>query len=1321
MTKIPPATPPILHRHLKQASLSYSQESLWFLQQLDPENTSYNSNHLVKFTGGIDRHLLEQALNELVRRHEPLRTLYPNQAGSPLQVVQPFEPVSIMFEDFSGLPANEQEPAIHRYASELNDQPFDLQRGPLTRFALLNTGPNVDYLFFCTHHINFDAWSWHIFLSELMQFYGAFRSGNKPGLSELPIQYADYALWQREWLSGETLQAYVEHWKNILSGNLPVLELPTDRPRPVLQTFRGARFQFPLSRVLSSQMKGFCQKERMTPFQLLLAAYAVLLMRHTGQEDIIIGCPFANRSRSEMEAVVGLFVNPLPIRVNLQGNPAVRDFLKHVQSVMLEAYPWQAAPFEALVSEISPQRDLSRTPVFQVTINLRNVPMRQVLVEGLEMEKVQQENDPAPFDLSLDFNVGVDGELDASFQYNVDLYNENTIALMSDHYQNLLADLLAKSDGPISDLEMLTASELKRVTVDWNPTETDFPQVCIQDLISGQAERNPGALAVVCNGNSLTYADLETKANQLAHCLRANSVGADSRVGFYLPRSEMLVVSQLAILKAGGAFVPFDLTYPKERISFMVKDSDPVLIITEFKLRDQLPDGIKKIFLDTESKSIEACESGRPVSITDNKSQAYIIYTSGSTGRPKGTINTHKGVVNYLTSMIRDFQFGTSDRVLQFSSLSFDASVWSILGTLSYGGTVYLLDDDQMRNPDFILAAIISHQATYFDLVPTTLRAICESAPALEKNKNNLRLITIGGEVLREADVKLARRVFGDSVELVNQYGPTECSIWATNYRIPEGLPNDLQVVPVGKPVNNVRIYVLDNYYHPVPQGVKGELFIGGVGVGGGYWNRPDLTAERYLPDPFMPDGWMYRTGDIVRQLPDGLICFLGRSDDQVKIRGNRVELSEIEALVNEFSGVKDAAVVLWRNDVSEILTAYITLLECQQEYNPDDLRDYLGARLPTYMLPSSILTLDKMPLTPNGKIDRRALPHPENHAETDRYLAPRNDIETRLVSIWKEILGVERVGVRDNFFESGGHSLLAVRLFARIQEEFGQSLPLLLIFKDGTVEALAEALTRKESLDQGIMSIQPEGDRLPIFIITPGLEMREFALTLGVGQPVYALNPVENGKIVYRKSVRDTAKILFRNLVDFYPRGPYLLMGYSASGYYTVELARLLIQNGREVDFVGLLDTYAPGGAWQVDQVDRAKFHMINLKGKSLPEILQYIGGSIQRFSIRLRRRGTNAKKIERYEQKGQVMDVRTLLTLTYKPEPFEGKVTLFSATSLPIQIHGDPMEGWTHIFSGQFEIVPVPGDHSSLLKPPHVAVLAGKIKEQLPRHENG
>ena len=678
-------------------------------------------------------------------------------------------------------------------------------------------------------------------------------------------------------------------------------------------------------------------------------------------------------------------------------------------------------------------------------------------------------------------------------------------------------------------------------------------------------------------------------------------------------------------------------------------------------------------------------------------------------------------MVNYLTSMTRDFQFGASDRVLQFSSLSFDASVWSILGTLSYGGALYILDDDQMRNPDFILVAIIDHQATYFDLVPTMLRAICESAPALEKNKNNLRLITIGGEVLREADVKLARRVFGDSVELVNQYGPTECSIWATNYRIPEGLPNNLQVVPVGKPVNNVRIYVLDNYYHPVPQGVKGELFIGGVGVGQGYWNRPDLTAERYLPDPFMPGGWMYRTGDIVRQLPDGMTCFLGRSDDQVKIRGNRVELSEIEAVVNEFPGIQDAAVVLWRNDVSEILTAYITLLESQQEYNPDDLRDYLGARLPAYMLPSSILTLDKMPLTPNGKIDRHALPRPESHAGTDRYLAPRNDIETRLVSIWKEILGVERVGVRDNFFESGGHSLLAVRLFARIQEEFGQSLPLLLIFKDGTVEALAGSLTRKEPLYQGITPIQPEGTKLPIFIITPGLEMRELTLSLDTGRPVYALNPVENGKMVYRKSVRDTAKILFQNLVDFYPQGPYSLIGYSASAYFTVELARLLIQAGREVVFVGLLDPYPPGGTWQVDQVDRAKFHMINLKGKSLPEILQYIGGSIQRFSIRLRRRGTNAKKIERYEQKGQANEVRQLLTRAYKPEPFEGKVTLFSATSLPIQIHGDPMEGWTRIFSGQFEIVPVPGDHSSLLKPPHVAVLAGKIKEQLPQHENG
>jgi amino acid adenylation domain-containing protein len=1060
MTAFPPPPHPILKRSQKQAPLSFPQESMWLMQQLDPENDAYNLSYLVRFTGAIDASLLERALNETVRRHEPLRTIYQNRGGQPVQMVQPYEPFPLPLLNLSSLPEEEREPAIQRFALENGKLPFNLQQGPLVRFALLHKTENEDYLFFCTHHISFDAWSEQIFFSELMQCYGAFHSGVKPALPDLPVQYADYAEWQREWLSGKTLAAYLDHWKNILSGDLPILELPTDRPRSSMLSNNGARHYFCLPPGIKSSLEGFCVEHKLTFFQLLLAAYALLLMRYTGQEDIIIGCPFANRARPELNGLIGMFVNTLPIRVNLAGNPSVRDFLGRIRTLMKETYPWQAAPFEVLVSELAPQRNLGRTPVFQTAINMRNVPRHQTSFEGLGMESILQENIPIQFEITLEFNVDPIDEQVAALHYNVELFDETTISSMVDHFLNLLADIMAKVDHPLSDLEMLSPAERNQLVLDWNNTGDDFPQVCIHDLFAAQGEKHPDALAVVCNGNSLTYRTLENEANQLAHHLRANGVKAESLVGIYLPRSEKIVVTLLAILKAGGAYVPIDLAYPPERIAYMLQDSDPAVVVTLSHLSSELPDRFKKIYLDGEADAIAACKVGTPDSITDNDSLAYVMYTSGSTGRPKGAMNIHKGIVNQITHMIRRFHFDRTDRVVQFSSLSFDSSVWNILGTLSYGGTIILMDDVQMRDPDFIYAAIIDNHATHINLVPTMLRAICGSALMGGPGKNSLRLISVGGEVLREADVKLVRRAFGDAVKLNNQYGPTECSISSVHYLIQDGIPGNLQNVPIGNPIRNTRVYILDKYLQPVPVGVKGEVFIGGVAVGRGYWKRPDLTAERFISDPFWPGGRMYRTGDIARQLPDGTVCYLGRSDDQVKIRGYRVELNEIEAVANEFPGIREAAVILWRDDGPEILAAYITLLEGHPQQIEQRLHAYLSEHLPFYMLPASIIVLDEMPLTASRKINRGALPRPENKMATDHYLAPRNEIETRLVSIWQDVLGVDQVGVRDNFFELGGHSLLAVRLLTRIQEDFGQTLPLMLLFQDGTIEALAEFLS---------------------------------------------------------------------------------------------------------------------------------------------------------------------------------------------------------------------------------------------------------------------
>lgn len=1322
ITENPPLPQPIRRQMKKRAPLSFSQESMWFLQQLDPESTVYNSNRLIKFTGGIDRVAMERALNALIRRHEPLRTFYPNEGGRPVQAVQSFKPLTLTYVDYSDFTDEKKYEAIYKYVSDHGFQAYNLQHGPIVVSALLHLASNEDVLFFGTHHICSDAWSREVYTSELLQVYDSYRVGKEPVLSDLPIQYTDYALWQREWLSGDTLATFTEHWKKILSGDLPILDLPTSRSRPILQTFHGTRYRFPFSQALTSQLKSFCQRERITLFHLCMAAFANLLMVYTGQEDIIMGCPFANRSHHELNNLVGLFVNTLPIRLNLSGNPSVRDLLKQAREVMLDAFAWQAAPFEALVSEISPERDLSRTPVFQVAINMRNVSkQQQASIEGLEMENLLIEDIPAPFDISLEFD-DVGGSFVASFLYNADLFDEKTIIHMAAHYQNLLAEFLLKTDRPISELEMLTSSERKRIVMDWNENRMDFPQVCIHDLIAEQSKKNPDAIAVTCNGKSLTYAEIDKKANQLAHYLKNMGVQAGSRIGVYLPRSENSIVMLLAILKAGAAFIPLDLTHPSERIAYVVNDADPLIIITTSTLKSQLPDNIQRIFLDTESSLIDACEPHAPVSGTNNESSIYMIYTSGSTGRPKGVVNVHKGLVSYLTHMKNKFRFCPSDSIVQLTSLSFDISIFEIFETLLCGGRIFLMDDNQMRDPVFIDKEIIEHQVTFISMVPTMLRALCKAAEERELKNNNLRMFFSGGESLLKEDVELLRKAYGESLLVVNQYGPTECTISLTNYIVPIPPINELQSIPIGKPVSNTRAYILDKYLRPVPVGVKGELFIGGIGVGSGYWRQPELTAQRFLPDPFWQDGRMYRTGDIAWYMPDGTICFQGRLDHQIKIRGYRVELGEIESAIKDFPGIKDAVVNFWQREGTEVLAAYITITVKDQEKKKKGLREYLASRLPVYMVPSALIVLKEIPLTSSGKVDRRALPEPEDEEKQSRYLAPRNNTENHLVAIWEEVLGIKKIGVTDNFFELGGHSLLAVRVFSLIEKEFGASLPLTLLFKEGTIEALALSLinTKNASLKNGVVPIKPEGIERPIFILSANMSMRKLALALAENRPIYALHPYENGQQVFRDSIEETAKVYYKCLTDFDPQGPYLLLGHSANGLYALELARLLRKEGKKVEFLGLLDTYPPGPVPRVNQIDRMKFHLNNLRKNNLSQNIKYLVRSAQRETKRWRQTVVDFKTIKLRIHK-EIKGDQHLLFMMYKPELYDGEVVLFSVNSRTSYLRFDPMEQWSTIISGSFERIVVDGDHISLLEPPQVNQLAEKILAVLKRHETG
>jgi amino acid adenylation domain-containing protein len=1309
---------------LAKSPLSYSQESLWYLAQLDPENTAYNQTYLLKLDGQLDITVLERAINEVIRRHSALRTIFAIEDGVPYQVIQPFTNIELPIVDFSNFPEEEKDQLAQQFAGEKGHIFFDLTHGPLMRLYLLRLNSTSHYLMLSIHHAIFDGWSRQVFMKEMSHFYNAYLTGDSLTLPEPKIQYADFAEWQHKWLQGDRLTNLMNYWKEQLSGELTVLELPIDHPRSSLQTFRGIRHFFKVDSELTNKLKAFCKSRRLTPFMVVTAAYFILLMQYTGQEDIIIGCPFANRSYPELstdiENTIGMFINTMPLRMDISDNPTVKDLITRVQKVVIGALSNHQLPFERLVAEIQPERDLSRTPIFQAIINMRNFP--RFSSQSLIVSDTVLGDRDAAFDLSFELNEQDNG-FSCAFRYNVDLFEESTIARMAIHYQRLLEAILVNSDLSISELEMLTPEEKQQILYNWNTTEADYPQACIHDLISKQAWKNSSAPAVICGEEILSYGELDIHANQLAHFLQSKGVSQNTVVGIFLPRSGRMVISQLATIKAGGAYLPLDTTYPLERIRFMLEDAQPKLVITVSTLLNQLPDTIETICLDTEAGIINGFEKAEPhISISPDE-LAYVIYTSGSTGHPKGVMSTHRGAVNFIAHMIKAHVLNGSDRVLQLTPLSFDASVRDTLGTLIFGGTILLMDDEQMRNPDAILSTITKYSAScILSIVPTMLNFLSETALAQGFNKNNdLRLIMPSGEILQIKDVQRAWAAFGSKVKIVNQYGPTECSMISAVYTIEEDTIENLPVIPIGKPISNTRLYILDKSLKPVPIGAKGELYIGGLGVGRGYINQSNLTMEHFIHDPYstLTGGRMYKTGDVARYWPDGTLEFYGRQDNQVKLRGYRVELGEIEAVLRDHPSVKEIAVVLWSDISSDQLIAYVVLKDRSSTY--DDLREFVARRLPFYMVPSSFVILDSLPLTPNRKIDRRALPRPDQQVPV--HVVPRNDTERRLLEIWKEILNLNNIGVTDNFFDIGGHSLMAVRLFARIENTFGTKLPLTALFQHGTVEELARLINKPQNALHSpiIIPMQTQGNKTPIFFVpglgTSPLYMRELALGFSPLRPVYGLQSVFQGKTIEKRSIDETAKLYCDQLLTLLPDTPIALFGHSAGGLIALEVAHLLTSEGKLVTMVGLLDSYPPGPRQQASWQDRMRIHAGHMRENGLRGALVYLGTANERIILKVIRdlsdKNDRLKKIiaKLFPQKFKIANLKSFVL-----KPYSGNVTLFKVSERPWYVNWDPMENWSKYLVGNFNVVNIPGNHMSLLSKPNAEIVARAISDSLP-----
>src|SRR5271166_2825208 len=909
-------------------------------------------------------------------------------------------------------------------------RPFDLAEGPLVRATVLRLSENEHVGLLTMHHIVSDGWSIGIVIREMALLYEAFCFGRLPPLPELPIQYADFAHWQRHWLEGEVLETQLTYWKHQLSGAPPLLELPTDHPRPLTQTFRGAHQSLPLPKDISAGLKALSRQQGVTLFMTLLAAFKILLHHYASRDDIIIGTPIANRNRLETEGLIGFFVNTLVLRTDLSGDPDFLELLRRVREVCLAGYAHQDLPFERLVEELHQARNLSRNPLFQVMFVLQNARLEALELPGLSLHPLEVDSGTSHFDLTLHI-ADTGHELIATLTYNTDLFEAASIARMLRHYKILLEAVCASPDRRLSELPLLTETERQQLLVEWNDTREDQPNelCCIHQLFEAQVARTPQAIAVCFEAEQLTYDQLNRRANQLAYHLRGLGVGPEVSVGIFLKPSLEMVIGLLGILKAGGVYVPLDPGYPKERITFILRDAEVAVLLTRKPLLRGLPDHHANVIcLDSGWAAIEQESAENPICSTMLSNLAYIIYTSGSTGQPKGVLVSHASIADHCLSVQRHYELDSSDRVLQFSSLSFDVSLEQILPTLIVGARLVMMSTDVWHTTDFH-KRILEFGLTVLD-IPTgywqeLAREWVDLLPLTRKIQP--RVFIVGGDTMLPEFFNLWQRTPMSSIRLINAYGPTETTITATAFDItPVGEHSTLQKIPIGRPLANREIYILNKYGNAVPVGVPGELYIGGACLARGYLNRADLTAEKFTPNPFSgkPGARLYKTGDLARYLPDGNIEFFGRIDHQVKIRGFRIEPGEIEAVLRQHPTVRDAIVLAQENANGEKqLVAYVV---AQREPLPtaSELRGFLKEKLPEYMVPAVFVSLDALPLMPNGKINRGALPEPERTraAPGRAFVAPRNALELQLSNLWEEVLGIQPIGVTDNFFELGGH-----------------------------------------------------------------------------------------------------------------------------------------------------------------------------------------------------------------------------------------------------------------------------------------------------------
>ncbi len=1351
--------------------LSFAQQRLWFLDQLEGKSSAYNMPMALRLKGNLNVAALQQALQSIIERHENLRTNFATQNGAPITIIHSYFNLSLPLINLQNLSETEQEIELEKLINKEHLQPFDLKNDCLIRGTLLRLQDQNHILLLTLHHIISDGWSMNLLRQELGTLYSAFSNNQPSPLPNLPIQYADFAYWQQEWLTREIYQKHLSYWKKQLDGAPPLLELPLDYARPTLQTFTGKKHSQHLSKCLSETLKTLSQNEGVTLFMTLLAAFNVLLYRYTGTEDILVGTPVAGRNRSEVEPLIGFFINTLVLRTDLKGNPSFQELLSRVKEVTLGAYEHQEMPFEKLVEELQPERSLSYNPLFQVWFNMVNLKFKPLELPDLTVELLSSSEAASKFDITLYVREQSES-ITLDWVYNRELFNPETITGMAERFQTLLESIIAAPDQSISNLCILSQTEHQRgyqfkSRVCLDKPFTEFPKTAIDqsisDRFSEQVNQYPDHIAIHTKNHQWTYRRLNDQANAIAQTLQQRCGENYQRIALLLEQDAPAIAAILGVLKSGKTYIPLDPSYPRLRLTYNLEDSQATAILTNntnLAFAQQLTsENIHLINID----EIDLENAGDQINLSVSPdTPAYILYTSGSTGQPKGVVQNHRNVLHFIRNYTNNLHIAPDDKLTLLASYSFDAAVMDIFAALLNGATLCPFD---IKAEGFTKLSqwLTQQKITIYHSTPTVYRHFIDGLSRLLQSEKlafpQIRLVVLGGEEVVKKDVELSQNYFSKKCILVNGYGCTESS-----FNLLHLINHDTvipgQAVPVGYPFEETEILLLN--HAGINAQIYGEIAIRSSYIALEYWQKPELTQAVFLPDPDGGNRRIYRTGDLGRLRPNGTIEFLGRRDFQVKLRGFRIELGEIETTLLQYSAVRETIVIASPDNFgNKQLVAYVVP---QSESIPTslELRNFLKDRLPHYMVPATFVMLDALPLTPNGKVNRRALPKPDvtKLESEDTAIAPRNELELQLIKIWENVLKTQPISILDNFFELGGHSLLAVQLFSEINKIIGQDLPIATLFQAPTVEELAHILRQKEWSPSwsSLVPIKPEGSKPPFFFhggAADAMTWAKFGRQLAPDQPFYGLQlPALDGKHEFQSSVEEIAADCLKEIRTVQPNGPYFIGGHCFGGTVAFEIAQQLHAQGEKVAWLALVDAYSPKSVpnnslslriqalvhkWDFLLYKTYYYHVDELRKRSLIGKVNYMIdwlGKKAKFKLNSRREtkrtksqnsanlkaSSNHKVSEQSQNSSEFVshEIRYIeahkanraAKAKYSPQVYPGCITLFRAKKQTLEWYFGQKLGWEELVAGGVECYEIPGLFGNLFNQSSLPILIEKVK---------